>query len=288
MSASPCRWPLFRSAVQPRSASRWLWRPLRSLLTSVLLLAGSRASAAVAPRVAVSCLPPGTVATFVMLDRQRGPLQVDGGARADRRYSPASTFKLVNTLIGLETGAVDSVDQVLPYGGQPQPRPEWQHDMPLREAIRVSAVPIYQELARRIGLARMAAMVRRLDYGNGEVGSVVDRFWLQGPLAISAVEQVQFLDRLLRHALPVRAAHVEALEAITLQAETTRYALHYKTGWSTATQPQIGWVVGWLRRGDQRQPFALNMDIHGEAQLPQRWALARNCLVALGALPADD
>lgn len=286
MSAPPCRRRLFRSPVPLKSA--WRWRLLRSLLTTVLLLAGSRASAAAAPRVAVTCLPPGAAATFVLLDPQHGRLQVDGGARADRRYSPASTFKLVNTLIGMETGAVDSVDQVLPYGGQPQPRPEWQHDMSLREAIRVSAVPIYQELARRIGLARMAAMLRRLDYGNSEIGSVVDRFWLQGPLAISAVEQVQFLDRLLRQALPLRPAHVEALEAITLQAESADHALHYKTGWSTATRPQIGWVVGWLRRGDQRQPFALNMDIAGEDALPQRWALARDCLVALGALPAGD
>lgn len=286
MSEPPCRRRLFRRSVPLKSA--WRWRRLRSLLTTVLLLAGSSASAAAAPRVAVTCLPPGAAATFVLLDPQRGRLQVDGGARADRRYSPASTFKLVNTLIGLETGAVDSVDQVLPYGGQPQPRPEWQHDMPLREAIRVSAVPIYQELARRIGLARMAAMLRRLDYGNGEIGSVVDRFWLQGPLAISAVEQVQFLDRLLRQTLPLRPAHVEALEAITLQAESADHALHYKTGWSTATRPQIGWVVGWLRRGDQRQPFVLNMDIAGEEQLPQRWALARSCLVALGALPAGD
>jgi beta-lactamase class D len=286
MSVPPCRRRLFRSPVQLRSA--WRWRRLPSLLTTVLLLAGGAASAAAAPRVAVTCLPPGAAATFVLLDPQHGRLQVDGGARADRRYSPASTFKLVNTLIGLETGAVDSVDQVLPYGGQPQPRPEWQHDMPLREAIRVSAVPIYQELARRIGLARMAAMLRRLDYGNGEIGTVVDRFWLQGPLAISAVEQVQFLDRLLRQTLPLRPAHVEALEAITLQAESADHALHYKTGWSTATRPQIGWVVGWLRRGDQRQPFALNMDIAGEDALPQRWALARSCLVALGALPAGD
>jgi len=239
---------------------------------------------AVAVRVAVDCLPAGAAATFVLLDPQSGRLQVAGGGRADRRYSPASTFKIANTLIGLETAAVSSVDQPLPYGGKPQPRIEWQHDMPLREAIKVSAVPIYQELARRIGLARMTAMVARLGYGNAEIGSQVDRFWLQGPLQISAVEQVQFLDRMLRQALPVRAEHVAAVETITLQEETAGYALHYKTGWSTATRPQIGWLVGWLRRGDLRQPFALNMDIASDGELPQRWALARACLETVGAL----
>lgn len=239
-------------------------------------------------RVAIDCLPAGGAATFVLLDPQTGRLRVAGGARADRRYSPASTFKIANTLIGLETGAVGSVDEPLPYGGKPQPRIEWQHDMPLREAIKLSAVPIYQELARRIGLQRMTAMVARFGYGNAEIGSQVDRFWLQGPLRISAVEQVQFLDRMLGRALPVRAEHVAAVEAITLQERTATYALHYKTGWSTATQPQIGWLVGWLRRGDRRWPFALDMDIASDRDLPQRWVLARGCLVALGALPAGD
>ena len=75
--------------------------------------------------------------------------------RARTRYTPASTFKIPNSLIGLANGVVANVDQVLPYGGQPTRRPEWAQDMSLRDAIEVSNVPVYQGLARRIGLERM-------------------------------------------------------------------------------------------------------------------------------------
>ncbi len=50
---------------------------------------------------------------------------------------------------------------------------EWEHDMGLRDAIKISNVPIYQELARRIGLERMKAGVEKLDYGNKDIGEVV-------------------------------------------------------------------------------------------------------------------
>ena len=70
--------------------------------------------------------------------------------------------KVANSLIGLSTGAVRSADEVLPYGGKPQRFKAWEHDMSLRDAIKASNVPVYQELARRIGLERMRANVSRL------------------------------------------------------------------------------------------------------------------------------
>src|SRR5690606_10185028 len=111
-------------------------------------------------------------------------------------FVPASTFKIPNTLIGLATGAVKSVDEIFPYGGQPQPFKTWEKDMGLREAITLSNVPVYQELARRIGLERMQLNLLNMDFGNNEIGTVVDRFWLDGPLKISAVEQTRFLAKL--------------------------------------------------------------------------------------------
>ena len=80
---------------------------------------------------------------------------VSDEARAKKRFTPASTFKIANSLIGLDVSAVKSVDEVLPYGGKPQRIKEWERDMGLREAIKMSNVAIYQELARRIGIERM-------------------------------------------------------------------------------------------------------------------------------------
>lgn len=61
----------------------------------------------------------------------------------------------MNSLIGLWSGAVVDVDAVLPYTGEVNPfMQSWKRDMGLREAIVISNVPIYQELALRIHKGR--------------------------------------------------------------------------------------------------------------------------------------
>ncbi|MET0981406.1 MAG: penicillin-binding transpeptidase domain-containing protein, partial [Telluria sp.] len=159
----------------------------------------------------------GVTGTFVVHDVAADTYTVHDRKRALTRYVPASTFKIPNSLIGLSVGAVASVDEVLPYGGKPTRRPEWAQDMPLREAIRVSNVPVYQGLARRIGLERMRGALRQFEYGNMDPGSTVDTFWLDGPLRISAVEQTVFLDKLAQDALPAPKAAMAAVRAIIRQ-----------------------------------------------------------------------
>jgi beta-lactamase class D len=98
----------------------------------------------------------GVSGTFVLYDVTAQTYRGHDKTRAERRFVPASTFKIPNSLIGLSVGAVKSVDEVLPYKGDPQPIIKaWAKDMGLREAIALSNVPIYQELARRIGLDLM-------------------------------------------------------------------------------------------------------------------------------------
>ncbi|MEB3302884.1 MAG: penicillin-binding transpeptidase domain-containing protein, partial [Cyanobacteriota bacterium] len=155
------------------------------------------------PAVAALFREAGVEGTFVLLDERSGELRGYNRSRAEQRFSPASTFKIANALIGLSLGAVASVDERIPYTGDPQPlMPEWLQPMGLRGAMAVSNVPIYQELARRIGLQRMGQAIQRLGYGNAQIGSDVTTFWLRGPLAISAVEQTTFLSRLAHQSLP--------------------------------------------------------------------------------------
>jgi beta-lactamase class D len=225
------------------------------------------------------------VGTFVLFDVATDTMLVSDEARAKKRFIPASTFKIANSLIGLDTGAVKNVDEVLPYGGKPQRIKEWERDMGLREAIKVSNVPIYQELARRIGIERMREGVRKLGYGNMEIGTVVDRFWLNGPLAISAVEQTEFLHRLVKGSLPMNPNAVGAVKEITLLEKTDTYELHGKTGWLVGpTPPQIGWWVGWIERGNKVYPFALNIDMMKDEDAAKRILIGRECLKVLGKL----
>jgi len=238
------------------------------------------------PRLADLFRQAGRPGTFVLLDAGRGELVGTNQARALTRYTPASTFKIPNSLIGLSVGAVASVDTVLPYRSDAPPfSPAWEMDMGLREAMVVSNVPIFQELARRIGLARMGEAVNRLGYGNHQIGPVVDTFWLRGPLAISAVEQTRFLDRLARQVLPFPRQAQRAVREITLVEQGPGWELHAKTGWQNGPNPGVGWWVGWVEKGGHTYPFALNLDIHQRSDGELRQRLGRSALELLVVLP---
>jgi beta-lactamase class D len=222
--------------------------------------------------------------TFVLLDVAADRMTVVNRARAERRYLPASTFKIPNSLIALETGAVKDENEVIPYGGKKQPIKDWERDMSLRQAIPISNVPVYQEVARRIGPERMQAMVDRLDYGNRQIGTVIDRFWLDGPLEISAVEQTRFLARLARRELPLSARSQTIVRDIARLEERDGAVLYGKTGWASATKPGIGWLVGWVERGEAVHTFAVNIDMTGMPDAPKRMAIAREMLAKLGVM----
>lgn len=226
----------------------------------------------------------GVVGTFVLFDVASDTMFVWNGERAKQRFIPASTFKIANTIIGLEFGAVESVDEVLPYGGKPQQFSQWERDMSLRDAIKASNVAIYQELARRIGIDRMREGVKKLGYGNREIGNVVDRFWLDGPLTISAIEQTEFLGRLVNGDLSVNSSALRGTIEITPQEETRDYRVRGKTGWVFDAKPQIGWWVGWVEREKKIYPFALNIDMMNDKDAAKRISIGRECLKALGKL----
>jgi len=224
----------------------------------------------------------GVVGAFVLFDREADTMFVWNEVRARERFVPASTFKIANSLIGLDLAVVRSVDEVLPYGGKTQRLKAWEKDMNLRDAMKASSVPIYQELARRIGLERMRESVKKLGYGNAEIGEVVDRFWLDGPLSISAMEQTKFISRLFDAKLPVSGEAVQAVKEITALEKTDTYALHGKTGWHF--EGKLGWWVGWIERDGKVFPFALNIDMPAEEDAAKRIPLARECLRLLGKL----
>jgi beta-lactamase class D OXA-50 len=182
----------------------------------------------------------GVQGTFVLYDPLENRLVGHDGARARERYVPASTFKLVNALIGLAGGYVRGLEEVLPYGGEPQPFKVWERDMNLREAFPASNVPVFQGLARRIGLETMQREVVRLQYGNAEIGQVVDRFWLDGPLMISAVEQAHFLTRLAVGELPFPPSAQQAVHEIA--------CIERGEGW-TLFPARLAWDGGWAGFG---------------------------------------
>jgi beta-lactamase class D len=181
------------------------------------------------------------------LDGDAAAARCSDVAYCQKRLTPASTFKIPNSIIGLETGGIPDAEFTIPWDGVNRSVAAWNHDHTLRTAIRDSAVWYYQELARRVGKERMLAWVQKLAYGNQQIGEVVDRFWLDGPLAITPLEQLEFLRRLALAQLPISERTRGIVLDITRKGEIDGKPLHSKTGWAHPDQPEeIGWFVGFV------------------------------------------
>lgn len=224
---------------------------------------------------------------YVLFDQSNDLYIFHNKERINTRYIPASTFKIANSLIGLSAGVVKSVDEILPYGGLPQPIKSWENDMGLRNAIKHSNFPIFQELARRIGIHQMRAKVSELHYGNAIVGDSVDRFWLDGPLKISAVEQVNFLNQLAESRLSFSKDVQQSVREILFLESSGNCQLFGKTGWGSVSEPEVGWWVGWLLREDRLYSFALNIDIHFRKDAKTRVQIGKQVLIEFGLWPCN-
>lgn len=216
----------------------------------------------------------GLSGAFVLLDAGADAYDVVNPGFAAPRRIPASTFKIVNSLIALETGAVRDTDEIIPYGGGKTPVAAWAQDMSMRDAIAVSNVPVYQELARRIGLETYRKWLRELDYGNADPGTDVETFWLRGPLRISPAEQAQLMARLAQVRLPISARNQAMVRDILLVEEQNGRQVFAKSGWTTAPDPGIGWYVGWVEGAGRLHAFALVIEVRDRRDADLRQDLA--------------
>jgi len=224
---------------------------------------------------------------FVIYDRRNDLYVIHNTGRAKKRFMPASTFKITNALIGLSLGVVETVHEVLPYGGSPQRVKSWEKDMGLKDAIKVSNLPVFQELARRIGVKQMQLAIEKLSYGNASIGSEVDRFWIDGPLKISAVEQAEFLTKLAESELSLPLNVQQSVREILQLESSGDCRLYAKTGWTNMTDPDIGWWVGWIDNNGHIVSFALNMDMPVKSAGKKRISLGKNVLSDLGLWPCE-
>ncbi|RYY47566.1 MAG: class D beta-lactamase [Chitinophagaceae bacterium] len=184
---------------------------------------------------------------FTMLNNSDGKVTVYNMALDTMRLTPASTFKIPNSLIALQTGIAVNDSMVIKWDGVKRWNADWNKDMDMREAFKTSNVAYYQEIARRIGRDTMQQWLDSLGYGNKNIGNYVDSFWLNNDLKISPDEQLGMLKRLYFDQLPFRKSVHETVKSMMLQEENNLYKLSYKTGWGFDEQKNnIGWIAGWI------------------------------------------
>jgi len=200
--------------------------------------------------------------TFGLYDNGTGQFVMYNLSRfKDSAYLPASTFKIVNSLIGIETGRIVNEKTVIKWDGVTRQVPEWNKDLTMEEAFKVSALPYYQEVARRIGRDTMQHWLDSLKYGNHKIGEKVDMFWIDNSLTITPDEEMGLVKRLYFGQLPFQKRSQDIVKKVMLQESNANYKLSYKTGWGFRPNGNaLGWIVGWIEENQHPYFFVLNLE----------------------------
>lgn len=234
----------------------------------------------------------GTNCTLIIAN-DKGVIKQINPHRATVPFSPFSTFKIPNSLIALDTGVIKNLSQMLSFDKNKYPRQGWwpeiwyQNPVTLPIAFSHSAVPIFRQLTVEIGASRMQQYLNKFNYGNHDISSGINGFWLNGSLKISAQQQINFLRQLHQGKLPVKGQSLAALKQVMLIQQTAYYRLYGKTGGGEiGNNRYLGWYVGYIESATKDISY-FAMNIEGDSFWPtmdKRVPIMQQALAAEGLM----
>ncbi len=204
----------------------------------------------------------GKEGTMVLKNLQNDQVYVYNKERSMERFTPESTFKVPNALIGLETLAVRDEYEVKRWDGVTRQFADWNRDHTLASGMRYSVIWYYQDMARDIGEEQMQSHVDLIQYGNQDISGGIDSFWLDSSMEISALEQADFIEKLVEEELPFEERHQKTVKRMMIQDEQDEYTLYGKTG-TRLSDFGLGWFVGFIETGNTTWVYAVNIDGSG-------------------------
>lgn len=221
----------------------------------------------------------GVKGSITIYDYKAGRWLYSDREDAQKPTLPASTFKIINTLIALEMDVVSNEDEVIPWPGKTDTtkygyRPNIYHNMSLKEAFENSAGWVYVELAKKIGKDRYREYLSQARYGNGDLSINDPDFWNFGDFGISPKNQVEILVGIYKESLPFSDRSYDILKDIMIVEQTENYLLRAKTGWTRYGGKDIGWWVGYIEKEENTYFFATRI-IKWRSQMNPRFGSCR-------------
>ena len=204
--------------------------------------------------------------SFILYDQKNDKYIIYNQSQIHTPFTPASTFKIYNSLIALESGVVKDQNVTFKWDGTKRRIPEWNSDTDMKNAFKNSTVWYYQELAKRTGGKKMKYWLDQIQYGNADTTGGIDGFWLWGGLRITPNDQIDLLRKLHNDKLPFSTKTLNIVKDIMIVQDTAEYVVRGKTGTGRQGAQSIGWYVGYVTTPDNVYYFA-------------------NCIQATGANP---
>jgi len=212
---------------------------------------------------------------ILIYDQKKNTYYSNNFQKAKESSLPASTFKIPNSIIGLELGLIEGEQTIFEWDGEKRAYAFWEKDLALKEAFQQSCVPCYQEMARKIGTKRMQENLDKLHFGEMDVTDKnIDLFWLEGQSKINPFQQIDFLLRLYQNQLPIKKTTTETVKNILKIKTTDGYIWSGKTGLSVIDQKDTGWFVGYIEKKDNVFYFATKIT-------PKTKELSRKAFISL-------
>ena len=198
--------------------------------------------------------------SFVLLDLESGHYQVYNDANSKKRVSPDSTYKIISSLVGLETEVVTNENAQMEWDGTIYPFEQWNKDQTLTSATINSVSWYFQKVDSLVGKTRIESYLKQMGYGNVDLSGGINEFWLESSLKISPIEQVKILEKLYTYKLPFSRRNIDIVKKTIKLSDQDKITLYGKTGTGIVNGNQLnGWFVGFVESKGKVFAFAPNI-----------------------------
>lgn len=178
---------------------------------------------------------------FALLNNQMGTITLYNMKLDTQRFPTGTSFKIPETLIGIQTGKIIDENTTLLTDTSAS------GNLTLKQAFETSSVPYFREMGRQIGKDALHTWIDSISYGNKNLSSTVDSFWLNNDLQISPDEQLGFMSKLYFEQLPFQKYAQQTVASMMLREDDSLYKLSYATGTGIDEKNNsIAWNLGWI------------------------------------------
>ena len=199
---------------------------------------------------------------FALYDKGNDKWYIYNQDRALCRASPDSTFKIYDAVMALEHGIITSDNSFMRWDGSSYPFDAWNTDQTLRSAMTGSVNWYFDNLDAAMDHTDAKNFLGLIEYGNQNINSVQNCYWLESSLTISPVEQVELLCHLKNNDWKLSKTNVDTVIESMFIANSDGKSLYGKTGTGRVDDINInGWFVGFITSNDNDYFFATNISL---------------------------
>jgi beta-lactamase class D len=236
---------------------------------------------AVPPNLNTFFVNEGLVGSITIYDLKNDKWIYSDEKDTETKLLPASSFKILNSLIALEEKVI-KINEVLKWDGKNKMFrgkvvASWNSDTDIETAFKNSTIWFYVELSKKVGRKTYKKYLKKVNYGNLKLDEKGFDFWNYGDFAVSPKDQINFLVKLYKNELPFSKENMEYVKKIMIQENNDNYILRGKTGWGIRKEQEIGWYIGYVEAKSNVYFFATRI-ISDTKGIPSTFSSSRKTI----------